>query len=299
MSTGVPISVKNLYYALLQSDPTSGSPSYAAPVRIPGVIKITINPNASNETLFAEGGPYETASTIGQITVEMNITDLPLEVQAVLLGHTMQGAIMLRKAGDVPPWVAIGFQSPKSNGKNRYTWLAKGKFAIPEHGGETKTDKINFQTSTIQGSFVKRDCDDEWERHLDEDSTDFTADMATNWFNDPLGGSADATAPTLSSVVPTDGATGVAANTTIVWTFNEALQLSSINSDNFIVIKDSDGTTKAGVLSVNSGHTIVTFTPTGNFTAGAAYTAVVTTSVKNAYGLKIAAAQVCNFSIAS
>ena len=189
MGKGVIIGLRNLVYAKMLTDPAygTGQATYEAPKPIAGAISANVNPNASTETLFADDGPFESATTIGQIEVELNVADLPLEVQAELLGHTYQNGVLIRKAGDVPPWVAIGFKSLKSNGKFRYTWLAKGKFTIPEQNNQTKGDSIEFQTPTIVGSFVKRECDDEWERHIDEDDANFTTTMAQNWFNNPYG----------------------------------------------------------------------------------------------------------------
>jgi phi13 family phage major tail protein len=185
---GVAIGLRQLTFCLLLTDPEEGKgkATYGEPHRIPGAITAGINPNASTETLFADDGPYETATTIGQIALELNVVDLPLEIQALIYGHTIdERGIMRRKAGDVPPWLAVGFKSLKSNGSYRYTWLAKGKFALPEQNNETRGDSINFQTPTTSGSFVKRECDDEWESHADEDSKSFTKEVATNWFNGP------------------------------------------------------------------------------------------------------------------
>lgn len=189
MSKGTIIGLSNLVYAKLITDPPygQGQATYEEPKLIAGAISVNINANTSSETLFADDGPYETATTIGQIEVELNVADLPLDVQAELLGHTYENGVLIRKGGDVPPWVAIGFKSLKSNGKYRYTWLAKGRFGIPEQSNQTKGDAVEFQTPTITGSFVKRECDDEWERHIDEDDENFTPDMASNWFNNPYG----------------------------------------------------------------------------------------------------------------
>jgi phi13 family phage major tail protein len=186
MTKGVTIGLKNLVYAKLLTDPPTGQATYEAAKKIAGAISANINPNSSNETLFADDGPYDTASTIGQIALEMNVADLPLEVQAELFGHTLTAeGVLIRKGADTPPWVAVGFKSLKSNGAYRYTWLAKGKFSLPEQNNETKGDSVNFQTPTASGSFVKRECDDEWERHTDEDATGFVPATATDWFNDP------------------------------------------------------------------------------------------------------------------
>lgn len=187
----VQIGLANVVFADLTEDPAfgEGQAAYGAPVKIPGGIAANVNPNASSETLFADDGPYETASTIGQIQLSLNVADLPLELQAKLFGHTLNEAgVLIRKGNDQPPWVAVGFKSLKSNGKYRYTWLAKGKFSLPEQTNETKGDTVAFQTPTTTGTFVKRSCDDEWERHIDEDSTLFTPGQASTWFEGPYGG---------------------------------------------------------------------------------------------------------------
>lgn len=190
MSKGVIIGLRNVVYTLLVSDPAAGTgqAEYGEVKGIPGAIAANINPNPSTETLFADDGPFETAATIGQIALELNIADLPFEVQADLFGHTVNPeGVLIRKAGDTPPWLAVGFKSLKSNGKYRYTWLAKGKFSLPEQNNETKGDSVAFQTPTTTGSFVKRECDDEWQRSLDEDSETFTQTQADNWFLNPYG----------------------------------------------------------------------------------------------------------------
>jgi phi13 family phage major tail protein len=183
----VVIGLKNVVYATLTSDPTSGTATYAAPKTLKGAISAGINPNVSTETLFADDGPYEIATALGGVNLELNVADLDLTTQAELFGHTLTSGILIRKSSDVPPWVAVGFKTIKSNGKYRYTWLAKGKFALPEQNNETKGDSASFNTPTTTGTFVKRECDDEWERHLDEDTPGFTQTQANTWFNTPYG----------------------------------------------------------------------------------------------------------------
>lgn len=186
MSKGVQIGVSALHYAIMTSDAVDSTPVYETPVAIEGVTSVKVNPNASVETLFADDGPYESAATLGKIEVEINTADLTLDEQAALLGHTVTADGMLkRKSTDVPPNVAIGFKSLKSNGKYRYTWLAKGKFVPAEVSAETKGDTVNFQTNMITGNFLKRASDDEWERHIDEDQTEWIQTHSTNWFTSP------------------------------------------------------------------------------------------------------------------
>ncbi len=294
MGKGVQIGLRDIYYALLIDDPLDGVASYEAPVRIAGAIAANVNPNSASETLFADDGPHETASTIGGISLELNVAALSLEDQAALLGHKIEGGILRRRSGDIPPWVAVGFRSLKSNGKYRYTWLNKGKFAASEQANETKGDAINFQTPTITGAFVKRDSDDEWERHADEDSIDYVPTIGQNWFTDPLGDT-DATALSVT-VVPANEATAIPVGDSVVWTFNKPLSLTTITNGNFMVLKG--GATIPGALTTNTGRTVVTFKPTNELDAATEFTAMVTTNVKDVYNIPLAAASVTTFTTA-
>jgi phi13 family phage major tail protein len=293
---GVLIGLKDLYYALLTSDEV-GSITYATPVRIAGAVTADINPNASNETLFADDGPMETASTLGQIGLDLVAADVPLDIQAVLLGHSFLNGVMLRKGADVPPWVAIGFKSLKSNGKYRFVWLVKGKFVTPEQKHATKGDKVAFQNPTLKGNFVKRDGDDVWQKTADEDSTDYVTSIGTNWFT-AVEGPADTTPPTVSTTVPADAATGVAVTANMVWNFSEAIQPADVQEDNFFVFKESDGVVVAGALSLNGAGTEVTFNPTASLSATTKYWAVATTSVRDLAGNALAAPKMVSFTTA-
>lgn len=297
MGKGVLIGLRNLVYAKMLDDTATGA-TYEAPKAIAGAIAANFNPNASNATLFADDGPYDTASTVGDMALELNVADLPLEVQADLFGHTISGGKLSRKAGDVPPWVAVGYKTLKSNGKYRYTWLNKGKFSPPEQNNETKGDSVSFQTPTTTGNFVKREWDDEWQNQIDEDHIDFVQSQADNWFNNPFGGTTDSTPPTISSTTPTAGATAVVVGSDIVWNFSEALALSTVHTGNFTVFNDATGAAVAGVLTINAARTQVTFNPDANLAALTAHRAVVSTGVTDLAGNKLATAHVLKFTTA-
>ena len=184
MPRGVRIGLKDVYYALLDSDEVDVGAEYLTPVRLVGAITANINPNSSMETLFADDGPMEVATALGDIELELTLADLPLPAQAVLLGHTYAGGHLVKKSDDIAPWVALGFRALKSNGNYRYVWLLKGRFMIPEESHETKADSIDFQTPTINGSFTLREYDGQYMISGDEDETDFFPIMAEEWFEE-------------------------------------------------------------------------------------------------------------------
>jgi phi13 family phage major tail protein len=179
---GTPIGLDKMYYALLTKDDTTGV-TYSAPKKLTGAITANINPNTARGTLFADNGPSEVASTLGEITLEVSVVDIPSTAQADVLGHTIDAkGIVVSKGGDTPPWIAVGFRALKSNGEYRYVWLLKGKFSEPEAKHETRGDSVNFQPPTMTGSFVKREFDDQWRRQVESDEPLFLQADQDAWF---------------------------------------------------------------------------------------------------------------------
>ena len=105
----------------------------------------------------------------------------------------------------------------------------------------------------------------------------------------------DTTAPTVLSVSPTDGGTGVSATSKVSVSFSEAMNTASAQSA-FSLMKSADGTAVTGSFSW-SGATM-TFSPSAALAAGAEYTARVSTAAKDAAGNAVASEKVWKFTIA-
>jgi len=177
----VQIGLKDLHYALLTTD-TSAAITYATPVKIAGIISAKITPAINTITQYADDGPDEVASALGEITLELTVKDIALATQAILLGHTVDTKkVIIKKSSDTAPYLAIGFKSVKSNGKYRFVWLYKGKFGLPEQSFKTKEENVEFQSATIVAVFVKRVKDSKWMSVGDEDASGFN--KAATWFN--------------------------------------------------------------------------------------------------------------------
>lgn len=288
------VGVSNFYYAKLTQDTTEGI-AYDAPVRIPGLISISITPASNTNTLYADNGPAEVAESLGEITVEVDLKDLTIEHQAALLGHTASGGVMTSAAADVAPYVAILFEGLKANGKKKFVKLLKGKFAIPADSYETKKDSVTFQTDKISGKFVIRDYDSKWKYTAEEDSADYVASVGTNWFTSVEAG-ADVVAPTVACV-PVDSASNVAADADVVLTFSEAINASSLVDGESFILQKSDGTQVAGAGTWNTGHTVYTFNPAASLAAGATYNVLVTKAVKDLAGNALAAVNEFTFTV--
>jgi hypothetical protein len=109
---------------------------------------------------------------------------------------------------------------------------------------------------------------------------------AYHW-NFVTSAAADNTAPTVTSTINANGATGVATTTQVGATFSEAMDASTITASSFSVKKTLAGTTVAGTLAY-AGLSVV-FTPGAALAASTQYTVTVSTAVKDVAGNPMAA----------
>ena len=91
--------------------------------------------------------------------------------------------------------------------------------------------------------------------------------------------SAGSTPPSVTSVTPAVGATGVAVSVAPSATFSQAVVPNTVS----FTVKDSGGTTVPGSVSFNTGNTVATFTPTSSLAASTTFTATVS-GAQNASG---------------
>ena len=177
----VQVGLKDFHIAILKKDDETGV-DYEVPIKAAPIVKAKINPKSSTLKIPADDGTYEIIEAFDDVDVEIEVADFPLKMQAMVLGHKLQNGVMIENANDTAPYVAIGFKSKKSNGKYRYLWLLKGKFAIFADEYETQGDKPKPQSPKLKGTFVKRISDEDWRYKADEDEENFTSATATNWF---------------------------------------------------------------------------------------------------------------------
>lgn len=282
------IGVENLVYALLteESIPTYGTVKSMAPL-----INVKVSPKVNSESLYADNRKVEIVSSLGDIDVEIEQQDLPLEVQADILGHDLDetNGVLTYHSDDIAPYLAIGFKIKKANGKYRYVWLLKGKFEEYEEEANTTEDKAKFTTPKLKGAFMPR-TDGNWKFTADEDSGTVPAAFLSAVYSPTI----DLVAPT-ATTVPIDGATGVLGTANIVFTFDKAIQPSCVTAANFLLMK-ADGATVTVALNISTSNTVVTLDPAAIMEAGS-YIALATTNVMNAAGVPLTGNCVVNFTV--
>jgi phi13 family phage major tail protein len=282
------IGVENLVYSKMLDESIL---TYDTVKAMAPLINIKVTPKINTESLYADNRKVEIASSLGDIDVEIEQQDLPLEVQADILGHSLNATtgVMTYDKDDMAPYVAIGFKIKKGNGKYRYIWLLQGKFEEFADEAATTEDKVKFQTPKLKGLFMPRE-DGDWKYTADQDSGTVPATFLDAVYSLII----DLVAPTVTTV-PLDAATGVSATANMVFTFDKAIQPSCVTTANFFLMK-ADGTPVAGVLSIGTNNTVVTLDPAASLETGA-YIAIATTNIKSVAGVALTTNCAVNFTV--
>jgi phi13 family phage major tail protein len=137
------------------------------------------------------------AITVAQIIKEFNsgtltlgVDDIGLSAASELTGAEIDsnGVLVSTSEDDGKP-VAVGFRAKKANGKYRYFWLYRVKFAVPATNLETKGESINFQTPSIEGTVMRRNKVDgkgrhPWKAEVSEDDSGVNTTTIGNWYKE-------------------------------------------------------------------------------------------------------------------
>lgn len=161
------VGIAKLVYAIMSDSVTE---SYGTVKSAPPLINLKASPSADDAKLYADNELVESSSSVTEVAIELETQDLPLEVQADLLGHSLNKTTgeIIYSSTDAAPFVAIGYEREKNNGSKRYVWFPKVKFQEPDEEGATKEDKTVFQTPKISGTAYKNK-DGNWKYTADED----------------------------------------------------------------------------------------------------------------------------------
>jgi len=101
-----------------------------------------------------------------------------------------------------------------------------------------------------------------------------------------------ATPPTVISVTPADGATGICENQSVTATFSKQMNPATINTSTFTLMGPS---AVAGTVALDTTGEIATFTPGSNLLLNTVYTATITTGAKDLFGNALASNFVWTF----
>lgn len=156
------IGLKNLHYAVMTTEDTATTAAvYSTPKRLVGIRSVSISPENETATLYGDNTALATFSATKNRTITLELADLPLEDEAILLGHTYSNGKMIVKGNDKPPYVAIMFDADTHDRQTQYRTYFKGKFAEAQEDENTRGESMEFGPHNLEGAFVARMNDDQ------------------------------------------------------------------------------------------------------------------------------------------
>ena len=197
MNEAPKIGLDNVVIAKVLSDSSEGI-SFGEVIPLKGAVNATVNPNSDVAVDFADNGPFFSASNRGNTELNLEMIDVDVDVLAQLLGQRKVNGITVETPLDQSSDYALGFRvwlaGKDGSGNNRYQyfWYAKGKFSVPETGGETKTDSLNFGHISVTAQFVQTQFVPAGQEtgtictHIRTDDPSVPASVKANWFNAPV-----------------------------------------------------------------------------------------------------------------
>ena len=182
------IGLDKLYYAKITED-ANGEETFGTPKVLAKAMKADLSVEIAEATLYADDALSEVVKEFKSGTLSLGIDDLQKSVVEDLTGAQVDNnGVIISASEDGGDPVAIGFRAKKSNGRYRYFWLYRVKFAIPSTNLETKGDNITFSTPTIEGTVLRRNRPDAggkhpWKAEVTEGDAGVSASTISGWYD--------------------------------------------------------------------------------------------------------------------
>lgn len=147
------------YPVCAKYDDSTGSVVYSGGIVMGKAMSANLAWTVNNVPVYADDVLDDIDQSISGGTEALALNELTHEVQAYLLGHTINGSNeLIANEGDIAPYVGHGFYGRvKRNGtyKFRAIWLYKMQFSEPSDDNATKGATTAFGTPTINGAIMK------------------------------------------------------------------------------------------------------------------------------------------------
>lgn len=282
------IGLDQVHIAKILSDDENGI-VYDTPIALKGAVNATVNPNSDVATDYGDNGVFFVTNNRGNTEMALELIDVDPDSLALMLGQTKSAGITIETPLDQSPYFAVGFRvwiAGEKDGQKRYQyfWYAKGKFSVPETGGATKKDSIEFGHISLTAQFAQTVYNGVICTHARSDDNAVSASVISNWFN----------APVLSATIDDSELTVIAsyANSKVTFTGAKDSGASFVFAQGSVIdgttigVLDSNGDLVKGTYSISttaSASPTIVFTPDAEAETPAS--AFVTSGLKDSFGI--------------
>ena len=270
---------------------------YDTPFAIPGAVVATINPNSSVETDYADDGAFFAQNNRGNTELSLEMIDITPENEAKMLGQRRVNGVTVETDLDQSPYFAFGAKvlmagsDEAGDAVYTYLWYAKGKFSVPESGGETKKDSITFGHKNLTAQFVKTQFVPDGQKsgtigaRIRTDDPAVPAALISGWFNAPVISTSQSTSAVTVTAATSSGNLVLTGSKGSAESFTFAQVTAKLGET--IIVTDAGGELVKGTLTFGGTATAptITFTPDDGENAFTCVT--VTSGLKDNNGIGV------------
>ena len=146
----------NPYFALIDTEPSGGMPTYKQGAKLAKLISSADNPTFTKGTLYADNSKAEEVEEFVSADIDVSLDDVSLETKALIFGAAMTEDEELEyKGNDTAPYGGYGFCSSKiKNNVRKYlgTIYPKVKATLGGVSHNTKGESITFAPDSVRFS---------------------------------------------------------------------------------------------------------------------------------------------------
>lgn len=175
------IGLRDIHIAILKTDDDKGV-TYEKPEKLERAVSAKLSPKTNSENIYSDDSVEDVITAFEGIEVEIETNQLSVSSRAKVQGSKVIKGLLIENKNDIPPTIALGFRSKKTNGKHRYVWLLKGKFELTTDEYDTEGEKPKTQSAKLKGKFYPRDFDGNYRFILDEDDDKIDKSIIESWF---------------------------------------------------------------------------------------------------------------------
>lgn len=151
-----------VHYAKITAWSDDGVPTFAAPVRIPGAVSLSIDANGEASNFYADNGVYYVINNNAGYTGDLEIALIPTDFATAILGEQLdsKGVLVERNDAETSQF-ALLFEFSGDKNKIRHVMYCcsasrpKTESSTTEESTEVKTETLSLKASALPSGLVK------------------------------------------------------------------------------------------------------------------------------------------------
>lgn len=150
MANKIKYGLKSLYFAPITTfDAETGAPTYGTPVRIPGAVSLSLEPQGDNTPFYADNVVYWVGAANNGYEGDLEVALIPDEFKTAILGYVVDGAgVLVEDAGAESKHFALMFQFEGDENATRHV-MFNCTATRTSAGSTTKGESVEPQTETV------------------------------------------------------------------------------------------------------------------------------------------------------